>query len=376
MPWFYILLPLIAGLLGLIVAARAASAARIAARRDEAPDVALYRRRLEEIDALAQKGLASPGEVEADRAEAARRLIHAAETQGPEESTGGRKSRFVVIAGIAVAALLALGLYLATGRPGMGDEPYAARLAAWSKADPRYLAPPQLAALLRDISHNRPTDPQALVYLGRAEMAANQPGEAANAFGRAARLAPKDPDLQVAYGEALIALAEGKITPDARRAFEAARDLNPAADAPRYYLARARIEAGDVQGGLADRRSLAASLKPEDAHRQLIESQIAEVEKTGALSTDDAAQTAAPPEAAAAGADQSAFIHAMVDRLAKRLDQSPDDPDGWARLVRAEGVLKDKPAQDAALQKARKLFASRPDALARIEAQAKAAPAS
>jgi cytochrome c-type biogenesis protein CcmH len=65
----------------------------------------------------------------------------------------------------------------------------------------------------------------------------------------------------------------------------------------------------------------------------------------------------------------------MVDRLAKRLETSPDDPEGWARLVRAEGVLKDKAAQDAALAKARKLFAGRPDALSRIEAQAKAVPA-
>ena len=65
----------------------------------------------------------------------------------------------------------------------------------------------------------------------------------------------------------------------------------------------------------------------------------------------------------------------MVSRLAARLAANPDDPEGWARLVRAYGVLKDETAQGEALTRARKLFANRPDALAAIEAQARAAPA-
>ncbi len=53
----------------------------------------------------------------------------------------------------------------------------------------------------------------------------------------------------------------------------------------------------------------------------------------------------------------------MVDRLAKRLQTQPDDPQGWARLIRAYGVLGRKDRQDAAVAEARRLFKDRPDAL-------------
>ena len=39
--------------------------------------------------------------------------------------------------------------------------------------------------------------------------------------------------------------------------------------------------------------------------------------------------------------DRSAMIQSMVDRLASRLRQEPDDLDGWLRLARAYGVLGD-----------------------------------
>jgi cytochrome c-type biogenesis protein CcmH len=106
--------------------------------------------------------------------------------------------------------------------------------------------------------------------------------------------------------------------------------------------------------------------------------QIDEVEKAGGLPPPAAeaqaqaqaqAQTRPGGEPAAGG--QQAFIHAMVDRLAARLQASPDDPDGWVRLVRSYGVLKDGAAQAKALARARTIFAGRPDVLARIEAEAR-----
>ena len=46
--------------------------------------------------------------------------------------------------------------------------------------------------------------------------------------------------------------------------------------------------------------------------------------------------------------DRSAFIRSMVDRLASRLEEEPDDLDGWLRLANAYGVLGEtKKAADA-----------------------------
>jgi cytochrome c-type biogenesis protein CcmH len=61
----------------------------------------------------------------------------------------------------------------------------------------------------------------------------------------------------------------------------------------------------------------------------------------------------------------------MVDSLAARLAAHPNDPSGWVRLVRAYGVLGQSAKQAAALERARSLFAGRPDVLGELVAAAR-----
>ena len=61
----------------------------------------------------------------------------------------------------------------------------------------------------------------------------------------------------------------------------------------------------------------------------------------------------------------------MVASLQAKLDANPDDPAGWARLVRSYKVLGDKAAEAKALTRARALFAKRPADLGPIETEAK-----
>ena len=50
----------------------------------------------------------------------------------------------------------------------------------------------------------------------------------------------------------------------------------------------------------------------------------------------------------------------MVDRLAARLKDQPEDPDGWARLIHAYGVLGETDRQKAAVAEVERRYASRP----------------
>jgi len=61
------------------------------------------------------------------------------------------------------------------------------------------------------------------------------------------------------------------------------------------------------------------------------------------------AQPAAAPESPA---QQAAMIQGMVESLAARLAQSPDDAEGWRRLARARAVLGDMDAARAAAENA------------------------
>ena len=387
MIWFWLIAASLAALTGLVVTSRAAAAARAAQSPQEAPAVAVHRRQLAELDELAGRGLLAGDELAAARTEAARRLLAAAETAPVPERPGSPRVRRILAVTCAGIGLAALGLYLVLGRSDLPDQPYQARLAQWNTLKdqaPNRLAPQELAALLKGQAARTPEDPRVWFMLGQAHLLSGEPGEASRAFARAARLSPKTPDFEIAYGEAVMSYSEGKITPDALAAFRRALAIDPANAAARYYGGRAMIADGDVAGGLQDWRALADSLPPQDGHRAAVLAQIDEVQKAGGLPPPAAeaeaqaqaqGQSQPQPGADAAAGGQGAFIHAMVDRLAARLQASPDDPDGWVRLVHSYGVLKDARAQADALARARRQFAARPDVLARLAAEAKAVPA-
>jgi len=354
-----------------LIFARSAAAARAAAASPEDPALAIYRRQLSDLEALAGRGVMGPDELQAAKAEAGRRLLSAADVARRVERPGGRRARTAVLIAAIATAVTALALYLKLGSPGLKDEPYQARLAAWRSADPSRLAPGQMAALLRSIAQERPGDVKAYDYLGRAELAAGDDVAAALAFRKAIRLAPRRADLHAMLGEALSTEAGGVPPPEARQAFQEALALDPTNAAARYYLGRADIAAGRVQQGLAIWRSLAGDLAPNDDHRAALLAEIDAV--TGRRADAPSPAPSAPPQGGAPAQippEQLTFIRAMVAKQAADLNAHPNDPEGWARLVRSYGVLGDQAAQAQAVAKAQRLFAGRPDALAVIQSAA------
>ncbi len=378
---FWILAGLMAAGACALITAAAGRAASRATWRGEDPALPVYRRHLAELDEQAARGVLGPEDHAAARAEAARRLLKSADTLRRAEQPGGRRSRLVVAGGGAAAALLALGIYLALGSPGLPDQPFKTRVEGWRRSDPAGLDAPRMAAVLREITATRPNDPQAFEYLGRAELAAGDGFAAARAFAVAARLAPGRADLLTQEGMALTADGEGKVTPAARAAFRQALAIDPKNAPARYFLGRARIADGDVAGGLDDWRALEADLPPNDPRRADLQAEIAAGGKPVIAGPDASApapgqmaaqMTGAPGGARPLAVDpaQMAFIQAMVTRQAADLRAHPDDAQGWVRLVRAYGVLGEGQAQAAALDQARRHLAGRPDALAQVEAQA------
>lgn len=335
-------------------------AAHVALDEASDPTPAVYRRQLAEIDDLAEQGLIGEAERKSAHAEAARRLLAAADAPRDAWSAQANGRPFVVIT-VGLAAAAALVAYVAVGRPGAPDQPFAARLAAWRAADPASLDPPQLAAVLTRMTHERPNDAEAFHYLAVAQGAAQNPAEAVRAMRRAVQLAPQRADLWELFGESLVAEAGGEVTPDAQGAFRQALTRDPKAIAARFHLARAQIAAGDKAGGLAAWRGLLADLPAADPRRQALAGAIAEAERA------PAARPGLPE-------GQLAAIQGMVEGLSQRLKSAPDDPQGWVRLVRAYAVLGDAAKRDAALTQAKARYAANPDMLSQLDAAARAEP--
>jgi cytochrome c-type biogenesis protein CcmH len=272
----------------------------------------------------------------------------------------------VVLACTVATVLVAGGVYFAVGSPGQPDQPYAKRLSHWvqvSKHEPGTLTPPQIAAVLKEMTREKPSDPVRWTFLGQAYTDTNDPADAAEAYEKAVAL---DPDSALAWtglGVSLTELNDGEVTADAQQDFARALKLDPTLPGPAYYLGEVAIETGHKDEGLNAWRAIAARWPAGDPRRHELEQRIAAVAAGGTAPA--VAVASAPPE------QQAQMIRGMVAGLATRLAQHPDDPDGWARLVRSYGVLGDAKAQADALAKARKQFHDRPADLAKVEAAAR-----
>ena len=341
-----------------LILMRAAGASAEAAVVDPAP--ALYRRQLGEIDDLAERGLMGEAERAAAHAEAGRRLLAATDAPAQVWNADPRARRFVLLV-LAAAPALALGLYLNVGSPGTADQPYARRLAAWQRSDLASLNPPEIAAVLRQATSERPNEAEGFRLLGLAESASQNPIAAVRALRRAAQIAPERPDIWLMLGQAQVAAAGGKAGA-AQGSFARALQLVPGDPTARYFLAGAKADAGRTAEAVADLTALAAEFPAGDDRRAQVQAAIARLQ----------GQPAAVTPAAAADPGQLAMIQGMVAGLAARLATKPDDPDGWVRLVRAYAVLGDTTKRDAAHATARAKYAKAPQVLEQLDEAAKA----
>lgn len=338
-------------------------------------DLEIYRDQLAEVDRDHARGLISETQVEAARTEIGRRLLAAEDAQKnePQSIDAGTRSRLAAVLGVAVP-LAAFGVYSWQGSPGLAGKP-AAESARQSVTGPTATAPAdnemtRLVDRLADKLRENPDDPQGWTLLARSLSMLERYDDAAEAFAQAASLLPDDAEIRALYGAALIAANQGEIGGGARLAFVEALRRNPKEPRARFYLGLAALQAGDRNDALARWRALAADSQQDDQWMPMLRERMARLSGDAAQTATARAPKAAPaPDppvtrgpsredlvAAQRMSPQNRMnmIRGMVEGLAHRLAEEPDDTDGWARLARSYRVLGEtKKARDALAQLAR-----------------------
>lgn len=302
-----------------------------------AHDLEIYRDQLREVAGARDGGLIGESEAEAAEAEIGRRLLAAEDALrgGAAAPPGPRRPGLALGLGLAVPVLAAL-VYGSLGAPGLPASPAAERAAA---ADDDDL--PALAARLAAHLEAGPGDPRGWRLLGRVLSGLERFDEAARAYGRAAALLPDDAGLRALRGEALAAADGGRVNEAARRAFAEALARDAGEPRARFHLGLAALQAGDRAAALARWRALAADAGPDSPWLPALRRRIDALAGAAPPAAPQAGPDAADMAAAAllSAEDRAAMIRAMVEGLARRLEEDPDDAEGWARLARSYRVL-------------------------------------
>jgi cytochrome c-type biogenesis protein CcmH len=288
--------------------------------------VAVFRRQLIELDADAAQGRLLPEAADAARTEVARRLLLAAdrEAAGAASAGGGAAElSWRIGAAVGIAAVLpaaAIAIYLWAGAP------FAIGSSARADAALRAHQETELRAAADALAARTKADPGNLedwLMLGRTLASLERFAEAREAYRHALALTPDRPELHAELGEMLVLEGQGVVTPAAIAEFAKAGG-DPRA---RYYTAEAALQQGDTEKGLALLHALLADAPADAPWRKAIVERLAQIAPGAAPAGGEA------PEA------QAAMIRGMVARLAARLEQHPDDKEGWARLAHAYEVL-------------------------------------
>jgi cytochrome c-type biogenesis protein CcmH len=319
-------------------------------------EAAFYTAQLEEIRRDIDRGLLPQGEAESARAEAARRLIAAASGPSQAPPPAGRRYRLVAAALIAVGLpAIAFPLYARLGQPSLPDEPLASR-----KTTPQIDIAAAVAAVEARLIA-KPDDGKGWAVIAPVYMRLERYSDAAHAYSEALRLLGEDPLRRAAYGEALVAVAGGVVTDEARQAFDRALTEQPGQPQARFYLALATEQDGKKADAIRDYESLIADSPPDAPWRSVVNARLAALKGAPAPAED----AAAIPEA------QRPMIEGMVSRLATRLASNGGSVDEWSRLIRAYAVLHEADKAKAALADAHKALGSNANAVASLDALAR-----
>lgn len=323
----------------------------VAAAGDASHDVEVYRDQLEELKRDEATGLIGAGEAELARAEVARRLIAAskAEAKG-RKSPGERRNRLAQAFVIVILPAIGLCLYVATGRPDLPAQPLAERLANPGN-DINILIARAENHLARNPDDGAGWDLLAPIYYrgGRME-------DAANAFSQAIRLLGPSPERLDGFSETLIAQSNGIVTAEARTRLE--QSLKLKADNPRakYYLALALEQEGKKPEARAAFEAMAKEASADAPWLPLVNRHLAALSggEDAPLGNPTADDVAAAQDMSAG--DRQQMIAGMVESLAAKLQDDPQNFEGWMRIIRSYVVLDQRPKAEAALRTALKTF--------------------
>jgi len=347
-------------------------------------DLAVYRDQLAEIGRDIERGVLTEGQADAARTEVQRRILATDQRIAKRHQSGeaaNRVSRLRPAVAIFTLLLFAggVGLYLDLGHPDLRDRPIASRtdeiMAARQASDNDANRNAALNRAVQDLSNRlleNPDDLKGWELLGASLMALGRPEEAQTAYLEAVKQSGRDGDYLAMYAESVIRTNNGQVNTIARGALEEAAKSGSTDPRIQYFLGLADAQNGNVAAAV-DRWIALVNGAPSDAGwlpmvlARIEEAALAQgIDITGRITVTPPMASNAPGgpsredmEAAAemTPEERQEMILGMVSQLADKLAENPQNPEGWARLMRAYMVIGQPDQAKQAYDTARQEFA-------------------
>ena len=350
----------------------------------------VYRAQLSEIEREEATGIVSADDARMARLEVQRRLIASAENDKALDDSPMTASDKIIFLGTVAVVVLGSGLiYMNIGRPDLKSA--ARHPGVWSSenaalgllsSQPAGQAAPgnvnSVESMIQSLEQRlaqAPEDVEGWRLLGWSKFRTDDYSGARDAYAIAAALEPENPLILSVYGEAMIMAQGGIVTDEARAILEKTIALAPKDARTRFLLGLGKEQAGDAEGALAAWLALLADGDPSEDWFGEVRRRVIELSTRSGIDVSDRLPPApaagpTPDQVSAAQAmtpeARQAMIQNMVDGLAARLNEDPNDLEGWIKLISSRRVLGQDSLANSALAEAQSAFAQNPEALARL----------
>ena len=320
-------------------------------------NASIHRDQLQALEADLARGAINQQDFETTRDELQLRLLDDTESyeQAPApKATGFWTSRRTAAAIGLSLPMLALGIYWQLGTPAAIDQ------IAKTQVDNHQMVQ-MIDALATKLKAN-PDNPKGWVMLARSHKIMGRLEEAQQAFEKAGSLVNTDPDLLVDYAELLGTLAGNNLEGKPQQMISEALRINPEHPMGLMMAGVVAYQRTDYKGAIGRWEKLLGLLPPDSPDAEQILANIADARAKAGLPATDTNKLPPVPAGAAEGMTPEK-VNQMVERLAARLKENPDDLAGWARLARAYKVQGQLDEAANAYAKTGKLLDSDPDLL-------------
>ena len=328
---------------------------------------------LSEINGDKGVRFANASEAEAARAEVGRRLLALASTA---EKPFVQPSNSGLFAVFALLPILAVPLYLQLGQPEYVDQNFASRMDTNADQGQQELA--NLIERVEKRLKDRPQESEGWAVVAPIYFRMQRVDDSLNAYAKAIEFhkgTQQQKSVLIAdRAEIMVAQSEGKVKPDAASEFGAALELDKDNQKALFYQAINLEQFGKADDARANWQALIARFKGiNPPWLEVAERRLAGL--SAPVVTPQTGPTSDQVEAAGemTAEQRSDMIKGMVEGLAAKLKDNPQDQSGWMKLIRARMVMNDKVQALADLATARSLFAPGTQGRTEIESFAQSA---
>lgn len=320
--------------------------------------LAFYKAQLKEIESDVSSGMLDKEDAESASLEIKRRLIKSSDKSASDMTQDRGGWLFITLGVLLVCG--ALMLYTILGKPDIAARPHRAAEVMdrqISASNPTTFK--EAIAAIRQRLEETPDDIEGWKVLANTLAGLRRHSEAAEAYSQATKLNPGSSALHLKLGEQIMAMHDGQIVPAASFAFQTILRKEPEHPGAHFYLGLSQKQAGNTENAQRIWQALIERSTPGAPYLQVVRQELASIAKNPSPMAGPSQQDIEEVSKLSAE-EQAAFIDQMIARLRAKLEDNPDNADGWLMLARSEVSRGNKAAAIAILQEGIKSV-SKPD---------------